>query len=164
MNQPGFPTVSGCGSSPPALPESSALLSIPKLPDPFKRSSGTRIASKAEWACRRAELKALAEKYVYGVMPPKPSSVTAVPNGNKLTITCTEGGKSITFSITVSKPSSASGPAPAIISLSGSSLGGIPAGIGSIAFDNNQLAEQANPASRNKGLFFELYGTGVAGN
>jgi len=164
MNQPGFPTVTACGSSPPALPEPSALVSIPKLPDPFKLSTGTRITTKAEWACRRAELKALAEKYIYGVMPPKPSSVMAVPNGNKLDITCTEGGKSITFSITVSKPSSASGPAPAIISLSGSSLGGIPAGIGSIAFDNNQLAAQANQSSRNKGLFFDLYGTSVAGN
>jgi hypothetical protein len=144
MNRPGFPTIGSCGSSLPALPEPNALVSIPKLPDPFKLGAGTRITTKAEWACRRAELKALAEKYVYGVMPPKPGSVTATPMGNKLFITCTEGGKSITFSITVSKPSNAAGPAPAIIGLNGSSLGGVPAGIGSITFDNNQLAEQAN--------------------
>jgi hypothetical protein len=164
MNQPGFPTVGPCGSAPPVPPGSRALVPIPKLPDPFKLESGTRITTKAEWACRRAELKALAEKYLYGAMPPKPSSVTAMPSGNKLLITCSEGGRSITFSITVSKPSSAAGPAPAIIGLSGSSLGGVPFGIGAITFDNNQLAEQANQTSRNKGLFFDLYGTDVAGS
>jgi len=164
MNRPGFPTIGSCGSSLPTLPEPSALVSIPKLPDPFKLGAGTRITTKAEWACRRAELKALAEKYIYGVMPPKPSSVTAMPMGNKLFITCTDGGTSITFSITVSKPSSAVGPAPAIVGLSGSSLGGVPSGIGSITFDNSQLAQQANQTSRNKGLFFDLYGKEVAGS
>lgn len=163
VNQSGFPTVGACSTSLTTLPELGALVANPLLPDPFQLLGGSRVRTKTEWACRRAELKALAEKYVYGVKPPKPSSVSAVPMGNKLVITCTEGMQSITFSVTVSKPSSAAGPAPAIIGLSGSSLGGVPSGIGSITFDNSALGQQANLLSRNKGLFFDLYGTAVAG-
>ena len=163
VNQPGFPSVGACSTSRPALPEPAVLIANPLLPDPFQLLSGSRITTKAEWACRRAELKALAEKYVYGVKPPKPSSVTATANGNKLAITCTDGGKSISFTVTVNRPSSATGPAPAIIGLGGSSLGGVPSGIGSITFDNSALGQQSNKLSRDKGLFFELYGTDVAG-
>jgi len=163
VNQPGFPTASACSTPLTTLPELGALIAYPLLPDPFQLLAGSRVRTKAEWACRRAELKGLAEKYVYGVKPPRPSSVSALPMGNKLVITCTEGTQRVTFSVTVSKPSSAAGPAPAIIGLSGSSLGGVPSGIGSISFDNNALGQQANLLSRNKGLFFDLYGTAVAG-
>jgi len=162
-NQPGFPSVGPCSTPLVTLPEAGALVACPLLPDPFRRLDGTRITTQADWACRRAELRALAEKYVYGVKPPKPSTVTAQPNGNKLVITCTEGTQTITFSVTVSKPSKAVGPAPAIIGMSGSSLGGVPSGIGSISFDNAALGQHANLASRNKGLFFDLYGADVAG-
>jgi hypothetical protein len=154
---------SGAGMQGSCSTSLSPLLAHPLLPDPFELLGGSRVRTKAEWACRRAELRGLAEKYVYGVKPPRPSSVSAVPMGNKLVITCTEGTRSITFSVTVSKPSGTMGPAPAIIGLSGSSLGGVPFGIGSITFDNSALGQQANPRSRNQGLFFDLYGTDVAG-
>src|SRR5690606_24933301 len=57
-------------SVPGSLPASSLL------PDPFRKLDGNRIAAKSDWRCRRAEIKELAERYVYGEKPAKPQSVT----------------------------------------------------------------------------------------
>ena len=48
-----------------------------KLPDPFKRIDGTRIASTGDWRCRREEIKKLAERTVYGEKPAKPAGSPA---------------------------------------------------------------------------------------
>jgi hypothetical protein len=37
-----------------------------RLPDPFRRLNGTRISTKSDWRCRRAEIRELAERFVYG--------------------------------------------------------------------------------------------------
>src|SRR5690242_12585015 len=34
-----------------------------QLPDPFTKLDGTRIKTKADWRCRRAEIRELAERY-----------------------------------------------------------------------------------------------------
>src|SRR5215471_7898226 len=47
-----------------------------KLPDPFTRLDGTRITTKSDWRCRREEIAQLAEKYVYGAKPARPSTVS----------------------------------------------------------------------------------------
>ncbi len=47
----------GC---PVTLPGSTTSSS--RLPDPFRRIDGTRITTKAEWTCRREEIKKLAER------------------------------------------------------------------------------------------------------
>ena len=60
----------------PTLPDASALATIAKLPDPFKKLDGTRIATKVEWPCQREAIKKQAEKFIYGEKPPKPASVT----------------------------------------------------------------------------------------
>lgn len=44
------------------LPEAGSLTANAKLPDPFKKLNGARITSKAEWRCRRQEIRKLAEK------------------------------------------------------------------------------------------------------
>ena len=146
----------------PSLPDFGALKAVTRLPDPFKLLSGARITTKEEWSRRRTEIKALAEKYIYGVKPPRPANVAASLQGNKLTITCTEGGKSLTFSVNVFKPSGAAGPAPALIGVGGSSLGGVPSGIGSIAFDNAAIA-QLSSSGTPKGAFYDLYGSAAGG-
>ena len=43
-----------------------------KLPDPFAMHAGTRISSKADWACRRNEIKKDVEKYEIGPKPEPP--------------------------------------------------------------------------------------------
>ena len=162
---PGFGGGVATGGAPaggPPLPDFGSLTAITRLPDPFKLMSGSRIATKDDWALRRAEIKALAEKYIYGAKPPRPASVTAMLEGTKLSIACTDGGKTITFSVTVYKPSGATGPAPALIGIGGSSLGGVPVGIGSITFDGAALA-QGSPLGSPKGAFYELYGSAAAG-
>ncbi len=52
---------------PVTLPGS--LTSNSRLPDPFTKLDGSRITAKSEWRCRRAEIKRLAERYVYGEKP-----------------------------------------------------------------------------------------------
>ena len=79
---------------------SAGLLSAesPKLPDPFAMHSGTRIAAKSDWTCRRAEIKADIEKYEIG---PKPDASTATVkatlSGSNLSVAVTTTSGSITL-------------------------------------------------------------------
>ena len=50
-----------------------ALPSNPKHPDPFLKPDGTRVSGLEEWPEQRAYLKALAQHYLYGYVPPRPS-------------------------------------------------------------------------------------------
>jgi hypothetical protein len=68
------------------------------------------------------------------------------------------GGKSISFSVSIKKPSGA-GPFPAIIAYAAPSIP-VPAGVATITFNNNEIAAQDNSGSRGKGKFFDLYGSG----
>ncbi|MEU4478965.1 hypothetical protein AB0F68_12985 [Micromonospora sp. NPDC023966] len=56
------------------VPEPGSSTANAKLPDPFRKFDGTRISAKSEWRCRRAEIKKLAERYVYGAKPAKPTA------------------------------------------------------------------------------------------
>jgi len=142
----------------PALPGSITLKSNAKLPDPFTFISGTKVATKADWECRRKEILALFDKYEAGTLPPKPTGLTATYSGNTLSITATEGGKSISFSASISGNSGGSG-LPALIGIGGSSIGGT-SGLATINFNNNDMAAQDNTGSRGKGKFYNLYGSG----
>jgi hypothetical protein len=128
------------------------------LPDPFVFTSGARVTTKADWACRQAELNQLFQRYELGTLPPRPSGLTSTLSGNTLSITATEAGKSITFSVSISKPSG-TGPFPAIIAIGGLSIP-TPAGVAVINFNNDDMAAQASASSRGQGKFYTLYGSG----
>jgi hypothetical protein len=153
-------TVEDCGKSCtiPTLPESSALSANAKLPDPFKMMSGTRIAAKSEWECRRAEISAQVQKYEMGVKTPKPvGAVTGSLSGSNLTVTV--GGK--TFSVGISAPSNGKAPYPAIIALDGGSLptDAIKAlGVAVINLSTTTMGDQTGTGSRGKGFFFDVNG------
>ncbi len=86
----------------PKLPAASALTyNNSKLPDPFefKFMDLPRVTTKAQWECRRAEINAIAQEYLYGHMPPKPE-VTGTVNGGKITANCKYNGKTASFSVT----------------------------------------------------------------
>jgi hypothetical protein len=101
------------GDSPCArLPEKLQLTRLSTLPDPFHFLNGTGVTTKEGWECRQAETQALFERLELGSKPGKPSSVTGSLSGNSLTVTCSEGGKSISFSVSMSVPSSGGGPYP----------------------------------------------------
>src|SRR5262245_51032542 len=70
----------------PGLPEPAQLPKLDKLPDPFTKLDGTRLAKKSEWRCRRQEILAQAEKYIYGQKPPRPAKVTGSVTNSELAV------------------------------------------------------------------------------
>lgn len=127
-----------------------------RLPDPLLRADGTRVSSKEEWACKRAEIREQLQTWELGPKPPKPS-VTATMSGNSISITCSDAGKSISFSVSIKLPSG-QGPFPAVIGFGGGSIP-IPAGVATISYNNQDIAAD-NP--HGQGKFYNLYGSSHA--
>lgn len=127
-----------------------------KLPDPFKFFNGDKVATKADWECRQKEVSAALQAQELGTFPT--TATTKASGSGTLSITATDGGKSITFSVSIKKPSG-TGPFPAIIAYAAPSIP-VPAGVATITFNNNDIAAQDGQASRGKGKFFDLYGSG----
>ena len=96
-------TTEYCGASCSAT--SAALLSAQnkKLPNPFTMHDGTAITTKAQWECRRAEIKADIEKYEIG---PKQgvetATVAATLSGSSLKVVVTTSSGSLTLTSAVS--------------------------------------------------------------
>jgi hypothetical protein len=96
-------TTEFCGASCNAT--SAALLSAQnkKLPNPFNMHDGTTISTKAQWECRRAEIKADLEKYEIG---PKQgvetATVAATLSGSSLKVVVTTSSGSLTLTSAVS--------------------------------------------------------------
>ena len=131
-----------------------------KLPDPFKKLSGDRISTKEEWTCRREEIKKLAERTIFGEKPAKPTSVTGTVSNTSIKVNVTEGGKSMSFSASVTLPSTGSAPYPAII-LYGSS--GADAtirgqGVATISYTPTDVGGETGSRSKSGG-FYTVYGT-----
>ena len=98
-----------------ALADSGSLPAIAKLPDPFKKLDGTRMTTKAEWRCRREEIRKMEGKYVYGAKPPPPQSVTGTVTSSTITVQVMDNGKSASFTAGVKLPTSGSAPYPVIV-------------------------------------------------
>ena len=134
------------------------------LPDPFTFVDGSRVTSRAEWNCRRAEIAALAQEFEYGSKPNTPSAATTASlNGNTLTVTVTDNGGTISFNASITYPSSGSAPYPAMIGVGGSNLNNSALsemGVAVINFPNNDLARQNGQSSRGVGKFYDLFGSG----
>ncbi|GAB1313719.1 hypothetical protein MFIFM68171_03929 [Madurella fahalii] len=123
-----------------------------KLPDPFLFINGSKVLTKADWDCRQNEIGALFQRYELG---PKPAvdSVTATLASNRLSVTVTAGGKSVSFAPSIRFPSG-NGPFPAIIALGGSSIP-VPTGVAVITYNNEEIAA-TDP--RGRGNSYDLYG------
>lgn len=145
----------------PVLPEYGNLSVIESLPDPFLAMDGGRIRSKADWACRRAEISAQFQGYELGSKPPKPEKVSGKLEDKKLVISVEENGKTISFTAEIIIPETGVGPYPAMIGIGRSWLNNAELsklGVAVINFPNGDLGEQMNGGSRGKGKFYELYG------
>lgn len=142
----------------PPLAEFNALKANLKLPDPLMKLDGTRITSRSEWAYRREEILQSLYKYILGEKPiPAKGSVTGTVSTSKITVNVSEGGKSCSFSVTVSM-NGATQPAPAIIIYDGgmgSSLP-IPTGVAKITFS---AIESQGGSGAKTGPFFTFYGS-----
>jgi hypothetical protein len=154
---------SGADCPKPTMPTS--LPAIADHPDPFLSLGGTRIAKKSDWTCRRAEIKALVEKYEHGVKPVvAKGDVSATFSGGALNVTVKSGSKSVNFSVTIIRPSGApTGPIPLMIGTGGNNLDASvfsANGIATASVDGNMLGDEtAGAGSRGKGKFFDLYGS-----
>ena len=113
----------GGGCNMPPIPSFASLPTNSFLPDPFTFMNGSRVTTRAEWTCRRAEIAALAQEFEYGYKPNTPySATTGSRSGNTLTVTVTDNGRTISFNASITYPSSGSGPFPAMIGVCGSNL------------------------------------------
>jgi len=147
--------------APPAPPAMSALPTIANLPDPFLMTNGTRITTRDQWRCRRAEIKAQMEYWVSGPKGAPPSTLTATLSGNTLTVVSTQGSASITLTATISKPSG-TGPFPLIIGMN-TPTGSLPSniftgrGVATMTFNSSTLVPEAFNVPRGGGTYFTMY-------
>lgn len=132
-------------------------VSVSELPNPFIAASGTNITTKADFDCRAQEISKMFQQYELGDYPGPADTVKGTLSGNTLTVAVTVGGKSVSYTASVSKPSG-NGPFPAIITIGGSSIP-IPAGVATIGFNNDDFAAQQSSASHGTGKFFTLFGS-----
>jgi hypothetical protein len=153
--------------APPAPPAFNALPEVENLPDPFLLTSGTRISSRDEWRCRRAEISSQMQHWGSGPKGAPPSEVTSTFSGNKLTVVISQSGASITLSATLTVPSG-SGPFPLIIGMN-TATGSLPAniftsrGIATLAFQSSQLVPNGFDVPRGAGTYFTMYPDDNAG-
>jgi hypothetical protein len=137
------------------------------LPDPFKKLDGTEMTMKSEWRCRREEIRKTAEKNALGTKPPKPMTVTGTVTSTKITVNVTDGGKSSSFSVTVSLPTSGKAPYPAIIEYTGVPLDMATINSEGVAMINYNPydvgAEGHGHGTNQSGAFYSIY-SGGSGN
>jgi hypothetical protein len=139
---------------PADLPSYAELMADGKLPDPFKRLDGTRITSKSEWACRRAEIVKQLATYIYGEKPiPPKASVSGTVSTSSITVKVTGGKKDATFSVSVNM-NGATAPAPALISYGAGAPA--PSGVARISF--TAIESQGGSGAKN-GPFYDYYGS-----
>ncbi len=157
-------TGGGTACTAPSIPSFAALPNNSFLPDPFMFLNGTRMTTRGEWACRRAEIAALAQEFEYGAKPNTPSAnTTGSRSGNTLTVNVTDNGRTLTFNAAVTYPSTGTAPYPAVIGIGASSLNNAALsslGVAVINFPNDQIAQQNGQGSRGVGRFYDLYGSG----
>lgn len=148
----------------PPMPSYQSLPNNAFLPDPFLLMNGTRITTRAEWTCRRAEISALAQEFEYGAKPNTPySATTGARSGNTLNVTVNDNGRTLTFGASITYPSTGTAPYPAIIAVGGSSLNNSALssqGVAIINLPNDQIAQQNGGGSRGVGRFYDMYGSG----
>lgn len=129
-----------------------------ELPNPFVTAAGANVTTKAAFDCRAQEISKIFQQYELGDYPGPADTVKGTLSGNTLTVAVTVAGKSVSYTATISKPSSGgSGPFPAIITIGGASIP-IPAGVATINFNNDDFAAQVSSSSHGTGKFFTLFG------
>lgn len=144
-----------------AVPDTGPLTSDSRLPGPFRKLDGTRISTRSDWRCRRAEIRELAERHVYGQKPARPESVTGTVSRTGITVRVTHQGRSASFSASVDLPSG-TGPFPAVVVLGGlgadtATIKG--AGAAVVSLDPYALGKEGTSRSNKQGAFYSLYGS-----
>jgi len=123
-----------------------------KLPDPFAMHDGTRISTKAAWACRRNEIKKDLEKYEIGPKP-EPPMVAASVSGGKLSVKVTTAAGSLTLSSTIG---AAAGSRCVAIGMNGNST--LINGCVQVPFSHDQVVKYGSDSTQYQSdPFYEVY-------
>ncbi|MFC0527768.1 glucuronyl esterase domain-containing protein [Phytohabitans kaempferiae] len=143
------------------VPGSANVPATSRLPDPFRKIDGSRITSKNDWRCRRAEIKELAERTVYGQKPARPATVTGTVSSSGITVSVSDQGRTTSFSASVQLPTTGSAPYPAVVVIGG--FGADTATIRSsgaavISYDPLAVGREGTPRNNKQGAFYTLYG------
>jgi hypothetical protein len=148
----------------PPMPSYSSLPTNSYLPDPFRFMDGSRMNTKAQWTCRRAEIAALAQEFEFGYKQDTPySATTGAKSGNNLIVTVTDNGHTISFSCSITYPTTGSPPYPAMIGCGTDNLNTtalLNMGVALINFPSDTIAVENSASSRGQGLFYDMYGSG----
>lgn len=157
--------VPGADCTVPALPEFAELTPNTALPDPFTMQDGTPVTTKAQWACRHRELRAMFEKYETGPKTDKPAEVTGALADGALTVNVSDGaGRTASFTVAITYPSTGTAPYPAMIGLGGGSLNGarlLEQGVATINFPVNEVRPEGD---RNGGAYTAFTGQTDSGS
>jgi hypothetical protein len=127
------------------------------LPDPFKFIDGQRTKTKADWACRAEQVRALLQEYELGYKPTRPELLTSTFASDTLNITAGIGNNKIQFSLPITYPTTGKAPYPVVIAYDGLSVP-VPSGVAVITFANSDMGQQNDQSSRGIGQFYDLYG------
>jgi hypothetical protein len=133
---------------------------VPKLPDPFKFMNGSRIASKGDWECLRADLSAIAQASIYGPKMPPPDQLTATLSGSTVTVNMKVGSNTGSFTFMISGGGSAGSGKACVIRCDGSGVP-FPSDVASISLTTSTFAAQ-NQRIPTTGLVSTLYGSAAA--
>jgi len=148
----------------PALPNGN-LPNNTSLPDPFLGLNGERITQKAQWSCRRQEIKRTAERFIYGEKPPRPESVSGSVSADSITVNVSHQGRSTSFTVSVDMPTNgANGPVPALVSVGNGFFGFShnnlvrDTGVAVINYDPYAVGSEATARNNKTGAFYDIYG------
>ncbi|WP_326799554.1 hypothetical protein OG946_32715 [Streptomyces sp. NBC_01808] len=125
---------------------------------PLAWLDGTRVTSRADWRCRRAVIRELAERTVYGQKPARPGSVTGSVSRTGITVNGSDQGRSASFSARVELPTG-TGPFPAVVVYGGfgADTAAIKAaGAAAVTFDPYAVGREGTPRSNKQGAFYRL--------
>jgi hypothetical protein len=152
-----------------SFPALADLKAFPTLQDLFMMEDGTRISTKAQWACRRAEISAQLQHWLMGTkpVPPAEGDVSATFSNNKLTVIVKVGSKTFTISSTIAYPSTGTAPYPVIIKMD--AMMSVPEniftsrGCAIMGFSTSALVPSAFAVTRGSGTFYTLFPDNTAG-
>jgi hypothetical protein len=146
----GYPENTGAGCDVTAA----ELTRNDNLPDPFAMNDGTRITEKAQWVCRRNEIKKEIERYEIGPKP-APPTVEASLAGGQLNVIVTTGAGSITLSSAVGTVAG-EGPHCVAIGMNGNSS--LIDGCVQVPFMHDQVVTYAQNSNMNQNdPFYTVY-------
>jgi hypothetical protein len=117
-------------------------------------NDGTRITSKADWKCRRNEIKNDLEKYEIGPKP-EPPEVEATLSGSALSVTVTTSAGSIALSSNVG---SASGAGPHCVAIGMNATSRLITGCVQVPFMHDQVVKYGSGSTQNQSdPFYKVY-------